>query len=116
MPKVAIDAVPTVFSSGYLAQFKHQCTERAHQRLGDAGGLSDFGVNLTVLPPGKWSSHRHWHSHEDEFVFVLDGQLVLVEDDGETLLVAGDSATFAKDSGNGHHLMAKSMDIGHLRA
>lgn len=118
MPKVALEAVPSVFSVGYPAPFKDQCRGRARQRLGDAGGLNDFGINLTILPPGKWSSQRHWHSHEDEFVFVVDGHLVLVEDEGETLLVAGDCATFRKGSGNGHHLVnrsnhpAKYLEIG----
>ncbi len=74
----------------------------------DAGGLKDFGVNLMTLPPGGWSSQRHWHSHEDELVYVLEGELTLVEDGGETLLRAGDCATFAKNSGNGHHMINRS--------
>ena len=78
------------------------------QRLGNAGGLTDFGVNLMRLPPGGWSSQRHWHSHEDEFVFVLEGELTLIEDGGETVLRAGDCAAFPKGSGNGHHLINKS--------
>jgi len=57
------------------------------------------------LEPGAWSSQRHWHSHEDEFVYVLEGELVLVEDEGETMLRAGECAAFAKNSGNGHHLI-----------
>lgn len=57
-----------------------------------------------TLPPGGWSSQRHWHSHEDEFVYVLEGELTLVEDEGETLLRAGDCAAFPKNTGNGHHL------------
>ena len=81
------------------------------QRLGDAGGLADFGVNLMRLPPGNWSSQRHWHSHEDEFVYVLDGELTLIEDDGETVLRAGDCAAFPKGSGNGHHLINKSAVV-----
>jgi uncharacterized cupin superfamily protein len=63
--------------------------------LGNAGGLRDFGVNLMTLPPGGWSSQRHWHSHEDEFDYLLEGELALIEDDGETVLRAGDCATFA---------------------
>ena len=70
--------------------------------------LSDFGVNLMTLPPGGWSSQRHWHGHEDEFVFVLEGELVLIEDDSETLLRAGDCAAFAKGTGNGHHMINRS--------
>jgi len=61
-----------------------------------------------TLPPGGWSSQRHWHSHEDEFVYVLEGELVLVENEGETRLRAGDCAAFPKNSGNGHHLVNRS--------
>ena len=108
MPKLDIDKVPRRQGSGYPAPFDVPCAARTRQRLGDAGGLTDFGVNLMHLPPGAWSSQRHWHSHEDEFVFVVRGELTLVEDDGETLLRAGDCAAFAKNSGNGHHLINKS--------
>jgi uncharacterized cupin superfamily protein len=65
-------------------------------------------VNITRLPPGEWSSQRHWHSHEDEFVFVLEGELVLIENDGETALRAGDAAAFPKGSGDGHHMINRS--------
>ena len=88
--------------------FDAPCAERVRQRLGNAGGLTDFGVNLMRLPPGNWSSQRHWHSHEDEFVYVLEGELTLIEDGGETVLRAGDCAAFPKGSGNGHHLINKS--------
>ena len=64
-----------------------------------------MGINLTRLPPGGWSSQRHWHSHEDEFVYLLAGELVLIEDDGETPLSAGDAAVFPAGTGNGHHLV-----------
>jgi uncharacterized cupin superfamily protein len=66
------------------------------QRLGNAGGLTDFVVNLMRLPPGNWSSQRHWHTHEDEFVYVLEGELTLIEDGGETVLRAGNCAAFPK--------------------
>jgi uncharacterized cupin superfamily protein len=108
MPKIAIAAVPVVRGSRYPAPFDAPCAARARQRLGDAGGLLDFGVNLMRLPPGSWSSQRHWHSDEDELVYLLEGELTLIEDAGETLLHAGDCATFAKGSGNGHHLVNKS--------
>jgi len=108
MPKIDIAAVPKRKGTGYPPQFNAFSTERIRQRLGDAGGLKDFGVNLTHLPPGNWSAQRHWHTHEDEFVYVLEGEVVLVEDGGETLLRAGDCAAFAKNSGNGHHLINKS--------
>ena len=108
MPKINIEQVPRVKGSGYPSPFDAPCAQRVRQRLGDAGGLTDFGVNLMHLPPGSWSSQRHWHSHEDEFVYVLAGELTLVEDDGETLLRAGDCAAFAKGSGNGHHMINRS--------
>lgn len=108
MPKIVLSEVPVSFGAGYPIPFQEASAGRARQRLGDAGGLADFGVNLTRLPPGKWSSLRHWHSHEDELVFVLSGELVLVEDAGETLLRAGECAAFPKGSGNGHHLVNRS--------
>jgi len=104
MPKIDITAVPVRLGTSYPADFNEVCAGRTRMRLGDAGGLKDFGVNLMTLPPGKWSSQRHSHSHEDEFVYLLEGELVLVEDDGETMLVAGECAAFPKGTGNGHHL------------
>lgn len=108
MPKIDLAAAPKVRGSGYPQPFDAPCAARLRQRLGNAGGLQDFGVNLMHLPPGGWSSQRHWHSHEDEFVHLLSGELVLVEDEGETVLRAGDSAAFPKNSGNGHHLINRS--------
>jgi len=108
MPKIDIAAVPEVIGVGYPPPLNAPCADRIRQRLGNAGGLTDFGVNLMRLPPGNWSSQRHWHSHEDEFVYLLAGELVLVEDDGETLLRAGDCAAFAKGTGNGHHMINRS--------
>jgi uncharacterized cupin superfamily protein len=108
MPRIDLSAVPVRKGSGYPAPFDAPCAERTRRRLGDTGGLTDFGVNLMTLPPGGWSSQRHWHGHEDELVYVLEGELVLVEDGGETLLKAGDCATFAKNSGNGHHMINRS--------
>jgi uncharacterized cupin superfamily protein len=108
MPRIEIAAVPQRQGVGYPPPFAAPCAERIRQRLGDAGGLTDFGVNLMRLPPGNWSSQRHWHSHEDEFVYLLEGELVLVEDGGETHLRAGDAAAFAKNSGDGHHLINRS--------
>jgi len=108
MPKIDLPAVPLRKGTGYPTEFNAQCAQRTRRRLGDAGGLVDFGVNLMTLPPGGWSSQRHWHSHEDEFVYVLDGELTLVEDHGETVLVAGECAAFPKGTGNGHHLQNRS--------
>jgi uncharacterized cupin superfamily protein len=111
MPKIDIAAVPKRKGSGYPPPFDAPCVERVRQRLGDVGGLADFGVNLMRLPPGNWSSQRHWHSHEDEFVYMLDGELTLIEDDGETVLRAGDCAAFPKGSGNGHYLINESAVV-----
>src|ERR1700757_1853212 len=90
MPKIDIASVPELQATRYPQPYAACSAERIRQRLGDAGGLSDFGVSLMRLPPGNWSSQRHWHSHEDEFVYVLEGELMLVEDGGETILRAGD--------------------------
>jgi uncharacterized cupin superfamily protein len=108
MPKIDIAAVPEVKGTDYPPPFDAAPAGRVKQRLGDAGGLADFGVNLVRLPPGSWSSQRHWHSHEDEFVHVLEGELTLIEDGGETVLRAGNCAAFPKASGNGHHMINKS--------
>jgi len=110
MPKIDVAAVPRRTGSDYPPPFDAPCAGRVRQRLGDAGGLAGFGVNLTHLPPGHWSSQRHWHSHEDEFVYVLEGELTLLEDGGETVLRAGDCAAFPKGSGNGHHLINRSSE------
>jgi len=101
MPKIDVAAVPERKGTGYPPQFNAPCAERVRQRLGNAGGLTDFGVNLMRLPPGNWSSQRHWHSHEDEFVYVLEGELTLIED-------GGDCAAFPKGTGNGHHMVNRS--------
>jgi uncharacterized cupin superfamily protein len=108
MPKIDLASVPVRKGSGYPAPFDAPCATRTRRRLGEAGGLKDFGVNLMTLPPGGWSSQRHWHSHEDEFVYLLEGELVLVEDAAETLLRAGDCAAFAQGTGNGHHMINRS--------
>ncbi len=108
MPKIDLAAVPERKGAGYPKPFDAPCASRTRRRLGDAGGLQDFGVNLMTLPPGGWSSQRHWHSDEDEFVYVLEGELTLVEDDGETPLKAGECAAFPKGTGNGHHLQNRS--------
>jgi len=108
MPKIDVSAVPERRGSGYPPPFDAPCAKRVRKRLGDAGGLTDFGVNLMRLPPGGWSSQRHWHTAEDEFVYVLEGELTLVEDGGEITLRAGDCAAFPKNSGSGHHLINRS--------
>jgi uncharacterized cupin superfamily protein len=83
-------------------QGNRSCAGRIRKRLGDAAGLDQFGVNLTTLKPGASSAQRHWHTAEDELVYVLTGEVVLCEDGGETVLRAGDAAGFKADAANGH--------------
>lgn len=108
MPRIDVNSVFRRKGSTYPPPFSEMAKDRIKQGLGDAGGLSDFGVNLTQLPPGAWSSQRHWHSAEDEFVYILSGEVVLVTDHGEEILRAGDCAAFPKNTPNGHHLINKS--------
>ena len=108
MPKIDKAAVPETSGSRYPAPFDEPCRKRTVQRLGDAAGLTQFGFNSVRLPPGVWSSQRHWHSHEDEFVYVLEGEVVLVTDTGEEILRAGDCAGFKAGSKDGHHLQNRS--------
>src|SRR5262249_7170898 len=88
--------------------YDEPCLTRERKRLGDAAGLTQFGVNLLTLPPGAWSSQRHWHRGEDEFVFVLSGEVTLVTDGGEEVLRAGDAAGFKAGDPNGHCLQNRS--------
>jgi uncharacterized cupin superfamily protein len=108
MPKIDIAAVPERNSCGYPAPFHEIARGRFRKRLGDAGGLTQFGVNLCRLEPGSGSSQRHWHEKEDEMIFVVEGEVVLVEDEGETLLRAGDAAAFKAGVANGHQLLNRS--------
>jgi uncharacterized cupin superfamily protein len=108
MPKIDPSAVRVSKGSSYPPPFDEPCRGRTAERLAAAGGLTQFGVNVITLAPGAWSSQRHWHQHEDEFVYVLDGQLVLVEDGGETLLRPGDSAGWAAGVRDGHHLQNRT--------
>jgi uncharacterized cupin superfamily protein len=109
MPKrVDLNNVPVAVGSGYPAPFDKPCAARVRQRLGAAAGLNDFGVNLLRLPPGAWSSQRHWHTAEDEFVFVVEGEVVLITDSGEEILRAGDSAGFKAADKDGHHLLNRA--------
>src|SRR5438477_13150758 len=81
-------------SSGYPEPYRSRCLPREKRALGDALGLTHIGVNLTTLPPGKESSMRHWHTHEDELIFIVEGEVVLVTDDGEQTPTAGTYAAF----------------------
>ena len=103
----AEDAEPRL-GSPYPAQFQKEIAERAKYPLGDLFGLDQFGVNLTELPPGAASSQRHWHSAEDEFIYVLEGTPTLVTDDGDELLGPGDCAGFKAGAPNGHCLVNRA--------
>jgi uncharacterized cupin superfamily protein len=108
MPKIDVAAAPEGSGTRYPAPFAEPCRRRAWKRLGDAAGLTQFGVNLVRLPPGTWSSQRHWHSHEDEFAYVLEGEAVLVTDAGEETMRAGDCAGFKAGARDGHCLQNRS--------
>jgi uncharacterized cupin superfamily protein len=94
--------------SGYPAPFAEICSRREKRALGDAAGLTQYGVNHVTLTPGAWSAQRHWHSGEDEFVYVISGELVLVSDAGEQVLAAGMTAGFPAGDQNGHHLVNRT--------
>jgi uncharacterized cupin superfamily protein len=102
MPKIAMNTVPVNEGSRYPAPFDLPCQTRRSRRLGAVAGLDQFGVNLIELPPGAWSSQRHWHSHEDEFVWIVEGPVTLVTDAGEETLETGDSAGFKAGERDGH--------------
>lgn len=105
MGVIDIEAIAPRTGTIYPEPYAALVAGRATLRLGDAGGLTQFGANITILPPGAMSSLRHWHRHEDEFVMVTQGELVLVQDDGERLLRAGDCAAFPAGDTNGHHFI-----------
>ena len=111
MPKLDLTRVPEKTGSIYPAPYAEQMAGRASLRLGQAGGLTQFGVNLVTLDPGARSSLRHWHQNEDEFVMVTEGQLMLVQDDGETPMGPGECAAFPAGDGNGHHFVNRSDRI-----
>ncbi|MGH6927556.1 MAG: cupin domain-containing protein [Dongiaceae bacterium] len=108
MKRIDVAALSESRGSAYPAPFDQPCRARARRSLGDAAGLTQFGVNLLTLPPGAWSSQRHWHSLEDEFVYVVAGEVILVTGAGEETLRAGDCAGFRAGDPDGHHLVNRS--------
>ena len=94
--------------SSYPEPFRSQVGARRKRALGDALGLTNYGVNLVELPPGALSSMRHWHSRQEEFVYVLEGELVLITDAGEQVLGAGMAAGYPAGSGDGHQMINRS--------
>src|SRR5882724_4903124 len=109
MPKIDISTLTTrVGSPNYPAAFKPACAGRRKTALGNAVGLSQFGVNLTRLEPGAATALLHWHEQEDEFVYILEGECVLIEENGEVALKAGDCAGFKANVPNGHCIVNRS--------
>lgn len=108
MAKIDQQQAPVRHGTAYPAPYDQPCTNRTRFRLGLAAGLQQFGVNRLVLPPGQWSSQRHWHHRSDEFIWVLKGEVVLVTDAGEEVLRAGDCAGFPAGAASGHHLQNRS--------
>jgi uncharacterized cupin superfamily protein len=92
----------------YPTPFDEPCRTRERVRLGDAAGLTQYGVNLLRLPPGAWSSQRHWHTGQDEFIYVVSGEVMLVTDGGAEVLRAGDCAGFPAKDTDGHCLQNRS--------
>ena len=108
MPKIDLAKVPVKTGSIYPEPYAAQMQGRSSLRLGEAGGLTQFGANLVILAPGARSSLRHWHRNEDEFVMVTEGECVLVQDAGETLMLPGDCAAFPAGDPDGHCFINRS--------
>ena len=108
MPKVDLSQIEQTNRTGYPEPFARDVAGRMYRRVGQATGLTDIGVSHCVLEPGAWSSQRHWHEGIDEFVVMLEGEAVLVEEGRETVLRPGDCAAFPKNEPNGHHLVNRS--------
>lgn len=111
MPVIDPDKVPVKTGSIYPSPYAEMMAGRSSLRLGDAGGLTQFGVNLVTLQPGAMSSLRHWHLNEDEFVIVTEGECTLVQDAGETVLRPGDCAAFPAANPDGHHFLNRSAAV-----
>lgn len=105
---IDVNDVEARSGSSYPDPFRREVVLRTKRVLGDVFGLRNYGVNQVELPPGSWSAQRHWHTHEDEFVYVLSGELTLVTDAGEQTLTAGMAAGFPAGETNGHHLVNNS--------
>ena len=118
MKKIDLAALAVASGSNYPAPFNAPCELQTYVRPGRESGLTAFGVNITTIQPSGWSSQRHWHSHEDEFVMVVEGELVLVTDAGEEIMRPGDCAAFKAGDPDGHHLVnrtdrdARVLEVG----
>lgn len=105
LPVLDPGTVEGITGSNYPERFKSPVAGRSKKKLGDALGLKNFGVNLTTLKPGVWSALRHWHTHQDEFIYIVSGELVLVTNEGEQVLTPGMVAGFPAGKADGHHLI-----------
>lgn len=120
--KIDIDKAPVRKGTAYPPPYDEPCLDRVRHQLGNAAGLDQFGVNLLRLRPGTWSSQRHWHTNEDEFLWVVEGEVVLITDAGEQVLRAGDCAGFKAGVPDGHHLQNRSdrdavvLEVGSRRS
>ena len=112
--KATIADLQARIGTGYPSPHDKPCASREKTVLGDVVGLSQFGVNLLVLNPGNWSAQRHWHQNEDEFVYILEGEVTLITDEGESVLRAGEIAGFPAGRVNGHHLVNNSRSIAKI--
>lgn len=110
MPKIDVESLERTNLTGYPAPFDRPVAGRWQRRIGDAAGLTELGARHVVLEPGAWSSQRHWHEGEDELLVMISGRATLVEDEGETELVQGDIAAWAKGARNGHHLINRRTE------
>ena len=112
--RIDVAKIAPVIGTLYPTPFDQPCRSRERRRLGDAAGLQQFGVNLLHLPPGAWSSQRHWHTNSDEFVYVLSGDVTLVTDAGDEVLRPGDAAGFKAGDRDGHCLQRGPLSIAPL--
>ncbi len=108
MPRLDLDQAPVRTGSIYPEPYAGQMAGRSSVRLGDLAGLTQFGVNIVTLQPGAAASLRHWHLNEDEFAMVLEGELILIEDAGETAMHPGDCAAWQAGVANGHRFVNRS--------
>jgi len=108
MPKIDILSLPVRTTTIYPPPYDQEVSGRSSIRLGDAGGLTQFGANLVILKPGANASMRHWHEVEDEFLMVTEGELTLVEEGTTTLMRQGDCAAFKAGIANGHRMVNNS--------
>jgi uncharacterized cupin superfamily protein len=106
--RIDIAALPAITGTLYPPPFDEPCRARERKRLADAAGLTQYGVNLVRLAPGAWSSQRHWHTEQDEFIYIVSGEVTLVTDAGAEILRAGDCAGFKAGDEDGHHLQNRS--------